>query len=513
MPRIFRNIGSALWPDDPAVRQERFFLTLAGALLAAAWPPLPLGFLTFIALILPFDIISGKQFGAAFKSGYVFSFAFHLFSLYWIGWVTVAGMLATVAIISLYSAFIFGLYAVVFLRSRLVALILFPFLWVGMEYFRSLFEIAFPWSNLSYTQGSYTAFLQICEYCGDLGLSFIIVLVNILLWRVWRGHHRPKQAMMAAIAGLLVVIPTIYGAIVLAGAGQTNTGPVRVALLQGDIDLETKWDPRQRELNLRIYDSLATGAAPADLLVWPETAAPAYLRSDVRFLQMVAHTAEQVGCPMLVGTLDFTHLKGNEYETFNSAIQFDPDGTFRSPYHKQKLVPFAEAVPYGRYLPLLVDLPIGWSDFERGRELRVYQNDFGDYGTLICYEVIFPEMVNKYVREGAQFLVNITNDTWYGWSSGPYQHAGMAVFRAIENRIWIARAANSGFSYFVDKYGRIYNKSRLYERTIIRGNISLIGERTWFNRTGPILGQAGLLCIGAVMCILAAIWVKRRLFG
>ncbi len=510
MPQIFRYIGQALWPDDPLVRHERFYLSLSGVLLAAAWPPLPLGFLAFLALILPLDIISGKSFGKAFKSGYLFSFVYFLFALYWIGWVTIPGTLAAMAIISFYSAFILALYAGVYRYSRLFAMILLPFLWVGMEYFRTLFEIAFPWSNISYTQGSYLPFLQICEYVGDLGLSFIIVVVNILLWRIWRDHRRRRRGIMALAAGLLIVIPTIYGAIVLSHAGPVNRGSIDVALLQGDIDIETKWDPSKKEYNFAVYDSMAVAAMPADLIVWPETAAPAYLLADRYLTQKVANTARKVGRPMLVGTLDYQYADDTTIETFNAAVQFDADGSHQVVYHKTKLVPFAETVPYGKYIPFLANLSMGWSDFVHGRELVIYDNKFGDYGTLICYEIIFPEVINRYVRQGADFLVNITNDTWYGRSSGPYQHAGMAPFRAIENRIGIARAANSGFSYFVDKYGRMYNKSRLYERTILHGMIAPVEGRTVFNRTGPILGRIGLLLIGLVSCILIFLWIKSK---
>lgn len=482
-------------------------------MLAAAWPPLPLGFLAFVALIFPLDIVSGKTFGQGFKKGYLFSFVYFICSLYWIGWVHIPGTIAIAAIISLYSSFIFALYAAVYRRRRIPALVLFPFLWVGMEYFRSLFEIAFPWSNLSYTQGKYTAFIQLCEFTGDLGISVIIIVVNILLWRAWKSRRPGSKALMVGVAGLLIVIPTIYGTIVLSHAEPADTGTIRISLLQGSIPLKTKWNPDKLDYNVEVYDSLSLAGLPADLLVWPETAVPTYLLSDYGLTRVVAQTAKETKCPILVGTLDYTRLGDTAVETFNAAIQFDPDGQIGKPYHKNKLVPFAETVPYGRYIPLLANLSLGWSDFVHGRELRVYKHDMGNFGVLICYEVIFPELVNKYVQDGADFLVNITNDTWYGRSSGPYQHAGMAIFRSIENRIWIARAANSGFSYFVDKYGRIYHESRLFERTIVRGKVEKVKGRTFFHRTGPLLGRVGLLLIGLVSCILVVVWIKSRLTG
>ncbi len=510
MLKILRYIGASFWPDDPIIRHERFLLTVAAVTLAAAWPPSMLGFLAFVALIIPLDIISGRSFGGAFKKGYFFSFVYFLCSLYWIGWVHIPGTIAIAAIISLYSAYLFSLYAAIYRRRRVLALVLFPFLWIGMEYFRSLFEIAFPWSNISYTQGSYTPFIQICEFTGDLGISLIVVAVNVLLWRAWRNRDVRRKAALVGIAGLLIVVPTIYGAIVLSHAEPVDTGSIRISLLQGSIPLKTKWNPDKLDYNVEVYDSLSMASLPADLIVWPETAVPTYMLSDYRITHFVAQTAMEAKSPILVGTLDYRRLGDTAVETFNAAIQFDPDGRFRTPYHKNKLVPFAETVPYGRYIPLLANLSLGWSDFVHGRHLQVYKNSFGNYGTLICYEIIFPEVVNRYVHDSADFLVNITNDTWYGRSSGPYQHAGMAIFRSIENRIWIARAANSGFSYFVDKYGRIYHESELFERTIVRGRIEKIKGRTVFNRTGPVLGRAGLLLIGLVSCILVIVWVKDK---
>ena len=161
MPIIIRNILDSLWPEDLTLRRNRFYLILSAFIMAIAWPPFPLGFLALIALVMPLDIISGKKFRQAFASGYLFAFCYHFFALYWIAWVTIPGTLAAMAIISFYNAFIFGLYSTVYRRYKLAALILLPFLWVGMEYFRTLLEIAFPWSNLSYTQHAYLAFIQI----------------------------------------------------------------------------------------------------------------------------------------------------------------------------------------------------------------------------------------------------------------------------------------------------------------------------------------------------------------
>jgi len=510
VPKIISYITRSFQTDDLSLRRQRFFLALSGFIMAAAWPPLPLGFLAFIALILPLDIISGLPFGKAFKKGYLFAFSYHFFALYWISWVTIPGTLAAMAIISLYNAFIFGLYASLYRRNTTLAMLAFPFLWVGMEYFRTLFQIAFPWANLSYTQWQYLPFLQICEFIGDAGITVIIVAVNILLWRVWRGHDRRRMALLAVLAGLLIVIPVIYGTFVLSEKYEEPGKPITVALLQGGLTIEEKWDPANKAYNVDLYDSLARASVPADLVVWPESSAPMYLLSNFFMTQKIANTARLIKRPMLVGTLDYTPLDSGNYLYYNAAIQFDADGSHRKPFHKNKLVPFAETVPYSEYVPWLANLSLGWSDFEHGSELGIYKNDFGTYGMLICYEIIFPEMIDRYMEQDVDFLVNITNDTWYGRSSGPYQHAVMAIFRAIENRVYIARVANSGFTYFVDRRGHMYNESRLFQKTIVKGEVYGDPPRTFFNRTGPLLGRFGLLSITVVWLILVALWVKRK---
>ena len=517
MPKVFHTIKDFFWPADKCLRRDRLWLAISGLILAAAWPPLPLGFLAFFALIIPLDILSRRTFGGAFKGGFFFAYVYHLATLYWIVWVTIPGTFAGCAIISLYNGFVFGLFAGLYRRNKILALILMPFLWVGLEYFRTQTEIAFPWANLSYTQHAYLPFLQFIEYTGDAGLSFIIVVVNILLWRIWRTKKRRAQVAMAVTVGLLTVLPTIYGISVLKGANNPERheyGPViKIALLQGDVDLTTKWDPAMLGWNLDLYDSLAGQAGEVDLIVWPETAAPEYLLSRHTLTAKVAATARKAHTPMLVGMLD-TDISDDKLtiEYFNAAVQFDADGNYRIPYHKMMLVPYAETVPYRELTPWLQETPLGWSDFAHGDKPQIYSNRFGSYGILICYEILFPELINDYIQNGADFLVNITNDTWWGHSSAPYQHGVMAVFRAIENRVYIARAANSGFSYFVDDFGRIINKSRFLERTIVRGEVYPLTGRTVFNRTGPFLGRLGLLLIGIVSLILPLIvlWEKRR---
>ncbi len=485
---------------------------MSSVLLALAWPPLPLGFLAHIALIKVLDIISGKSFGKAFKQGYFFYFFYGCFSLYWIAWVTIPGALAAIAITSLYPAFMLGLFAWVYQKKKTLGLILLPFLWVGMEYFRTLFEIAFPWSNLSYTQGDYLPFIQICEFIGDAGISVIIVVINILLWQAWKR----RQWILAVSAGLLVVVPTIYGAIILSDAGESDTGPIHIALLQAGMTIEEKWADENRTYNFVLYDSLAQAAVKdtiggkVQFISWPETSAPMYLRANVRYISMVARTAQRIGVPMLVGTLDYSVRADTGHDTYNAAFQFNSDGSYGSAYRKSKLVPFAETVPYSDYVPWLVNLSLKWSDFDHGDSLIVFENEFGSYGTLICYEVIFPEVVNEYIDRGADFLVNITNDAWYGYSSGPYQHAGMAIFRCIENRVYIARATNSGFSYFCDRFGRKYNGIGLFKKGYIKGNITPVAGKTVFNRTGPIIGRFGLFLIVIVFGIMCVIWIKSK---
>jgi apolipoprotein N-acyltransferase len=214
----------------------------------------------------------------------------------------------------------------------------------------------------------------------------------------------------------------------------------------------------------------------------------------------VQNTCDELNTPLLVGTNDYGVQPDGSIEYYNSAFLFTPHGGYPTIYNKIHLVPFSEKLPYDEYLGITKRIQLGQSDFSNGKELTIFRIPQGSFATLICFESVYPGLVREFVNRGVNFLVNITNDGWFGKTHGPFQHARIAVFRAIENRIAIARCANTGISMFIDPYGRVKKPTRIYLRDLIVDSIPLKGKkvggwntRTFYARYGDWFAQVCLL--------------------
>ncbi len=525
MKSLYTGVKEFFWPGDPAVRLRRLELTFWAFVLALAYLPIYLGFLAWIALVRPLDIISRQSGKNVFKTAYFYSFMANLFHLYWVAVVTPPGMVAAIFILSLYPAIVLTAFVRLYNFKKWFGLAMLPFLWVGMEYFRSLTEFSFPWTDLSYSQGYYLTFMQIVSAIGCYGLSLILVWLNILAWQAWDRRNVPELRIKAgSILLALVVGVYLYGWVVF--PPYPIPGKINVGLLQGNVDLESKWDEASRNWNLDLYDSLSQDAVKdsgVDLLIWPETAAPCYPRVEKKYRAILSDIAAKSKTNHLVGALDIVYSPHNT-KTYNSAFQFDSAGEMQEIYHKNKLVPFSEHVPYQdnlkfltrdfleKYLDIIKTQEVQWwSDFYPGDSIVIFNLNENKYAVLICYESAFPDYVRKTIMDGAEFLVNITNDTWFGRSSGPFQHLRLAVFRAVENRIWLARCANSGISAFIDPYGREFESTGLYERKVVRAGIYPLDEYTIFTRIGPIAGKISAWLLAFTLVILTGLWTSKKL--
>jgi len=520
---LFINAKKFFWPDDVSIRLRRAEFTFWAFVLALAYLPLPLGFLAWFALVRPIAILSEMHGKALFKAAYFYSFMSNIFQLYWVAIVTPPGAVTAVFILALYPAVILTAFVRVYRWKKLLGLISLPFLWVGMEYFRSLSQFAFPWTDLSYSQGYYLTFIQIVSVIGSYGLSFILVVLNLLAWQVIKKSSRLERRVTCGLGfAALIVAIYAYGWIVF--PPYPEKGNFRVSLLQGDVDLETKWSNDTRDYNFILYDSLSRVASndSAQLIVWPETAAPCYPRLEPKYRNILAETAIRSGAYNLVGALDMGPSHGDT-RSFNSAFQFSPDGTMSLPYEKVKLVPFSEHVPYQDYFPFLTREFLSnyltliktnkvewWSDFYPGDSAVVFTADSINYSVLICFESAFPEYIRECLLKGADFLVNITNDTWFGRSPGPFQHMRIAVFRAVENRVWIARCANSGISALIDPYGREIVKAGLFKQKVVTGDVAPLDEYSIYTLSGPVVGKFSLLITCVIIFILLVLWFIKK---
>jgi len=435
----------------------------------------------------------------AFWYGLLYGGVFFLVLLRWLNFTfrvysTIPGPLVFLPTVLLAGYCAFWLGAVAWAVSRVAArrsigwaLLAAPFFWVAGEWLRGHLFGGFPWGTLAYSQYLHLRVIQIAELTGVHGVSFLIVAVNaavagclVLTWR--------RAVAGAAMAAVLVGATLVFGGVRLS---QTAPAPTaRVTIMQPSIEQPVKWEPRHTQNTLAIYFALTRQAAAegAQLLVWPETAMPTILRQDPELIAALSRASAELKIPFLVGSID---TAGNPPRYRNTAFLLTDQGIIGR-YDKIHLVPFGEYVP----LSGVIGFVRGWAEFiselEPGTRTVVFQGPPAPYGVVICYEGIFPDLVRNFVRDGARLMVNMTNDAWFGRTSGPEQHLTMYPFRAIEHRVSVVRAANTGVSAFIAPTGQIVRRLGLFQRGLLTDTVPLRVGRTLYTRLGDWPGLLSL---------------------
>jgi apolipoprotein N-acyltransferase len=442
----------------------------------------------------------------ALLEGWVAGLVFYVPLLRWLThtMTTFSQMTMPVAILVLlalagYLALFWGgaAWALAWLRGRLgaAALWLAPPIWVAGELGRTYLLGGFPWGLLGYVPSPRLSVIQIAAWTGVYGVSALVVLVNTAL--AWAAVERRGRA---AAAGFTVAAVAVAGALLV---GRAHLVPVEaptvpIAVVQGNIPQSVKWDAGFKAETLRIYGELTRAAAPGSrLVVWPEAAVPAYVRFEPAVLRWLTDLAAGVGVPLLVGVPD-AETDGRRVRYLNSAFLVESAG-LRARYDKMHLVPFGEYVPLKRLLFFVEAIAAEIGDFTPGRQVTILPLEGTPFGTVICYEVIFPGLFRRFVAEGASFMTNITNDAWFGDSGGPLQHLAMVPLRAVENRIAIVRAANTGVSAFVLPSGAIERTLPLGARGTLRAEVPLRRGQTFYTRFGDVFAYACLAASGAAL--------------
>lgn len=475
-----------------------------------SFPPGGSGVLAFVALVpLLYGLERASGPGEAFRLGMVTGLLFYTANLYWLNYAMISfgGLpwlvgFSLLVLLSLYVSLYLGAFCFLWVRlspQNLLGRILWAgVLWAALEFVRTYLLTGFPWTFLAYTQFDNLSFLQLASLGGLYGLSLIIVWVNAALASAI--HLGPAQWRRGAVGLLSAVlalgVALLYGRIEL---GQPQAGtPLKVAALQGNIDQWVKWDPAYQQATMKTYRELTEAAASqkAHLIVWPETAVPFVLGADLQAQVMLGNLARSTGSYLLVGSPDVR--SGSEPLFFNSAFLVTPRQGIVQKYDKVHLVPFGEYVPLRKIL-FFVDKMVRGAvgDFQAGTEYTLFRTSEGQFGVTISYEVYFPAQVRRYFQKGADFLVNITNDAWYGRSAAPYQHLAMAVFRAVENGAYVVRAANTGISAIIDPQGRVLEESEIFVPAVVTGEIRNRSRQTFYTQFGDLL--AGLCLAGSAI--------------
>lgn len=482
-----------------------FLAVLSGLLLTASLPPLDLSLLAWIGLAPLLLALRGATAKQGFLLGLLTGIVLFGGTIYWVtnsvhfyGGINLVVASGITLLLCAYCALYVGLFgaAVAHIdRTRPALLFLaVPAVWTALEYARTYVFSGFPWSLLGYAHYRSLHILQVADITGVYGLSFLTVFVNAAAAGILadRKHVRPLIAaavVLAAVAG--------YGSYRMGQADPSSF--FRIALVQGNIEQDRKWDPAYQSEVIETYHRLTRRAAEArpDLVIWPETATPFYFGGADRPYPALSEDLRRfvrgTGTPLLFGSPTYER-KGRGYLLRNSAFFMDGNGAVSGAYHKHHLVPFGEYIPLKSsilfFLEKLVDA-IG--DFQGGSAFTVVAVRSAASGkdvpvsTVICYEIIFPDLVRRFVDSGARVMTTVTNDAWFGRSSAPYQHFSMAVLRAVENRVPVARAANTGISGFIDSRGRILATSGLFrEETLIADLVPAGDRKTFYTRFGDV---------------------------
>ncbi len=497
---------------------------LSGILLTLCFPPSPLGPLSFVALVplgLAIEASEGpgvrRRAYAGLRAGFFAGLAFFGSTLYWILFLPkenltyppmlIAALLLMVAYLSIYPALFGAGYALV--RPTFGPVVSMPVMWIAAEYLRSQGELGFPWASLAYSLYNHPVLIQGASVAGMWGVGLWVVCVNGLALKAVLSRRRGTRAAWAIAAAVLVLAGYVYGRGAIRDLAPAEN--LRAALIQPNVPVEVKWDPeRKSEIIERLVDMTLRAPAPLDIVVWPETAVPSLLLWDPETLSAVRRVAAQKGVPIVTG---FPHVERGEdgkRRSYNSAIMVMPDGSLSERYDKIHLVPFSERFPFQDVFPFINSVDFGQSDFTPGRKYVVFETSAGKFGVLICFESLFPEISRRLVRDGAEFLLNITNDAWFGKSQAPLQHASMAVFRAVEHRIGIGRAANTGISMFIDRCGRMQESTELFTERVVVGPIEKRAGTTFYTRHGDF---AAWLCVAGAALLLAWTAVGGRSRG
>ncbi len=502
---------------------------ISGVGLGLAFPKPDLHLLIWVTLVPLLLALRGAGIARAWWLGLITGFAYRAIALYWLvdtmaeygGLGLPVALAATTALVFVLASFIgvFAMLAAWYGPVGVGAGVFLAVLWVALEFVQKFPLGGFPWAFVGYAAGRNVVFMQAADLAGVYGLSALAVFVNVALASLIA--KRREALRVAVAAAVLVAALGVYGTARLAaapslqevspdGAGASAGNSLRVAVVQGNVPQGRKWDPASRASILADHLQLSAQAAAAGarLVIWPESSIPnpGGLDRDPAVRDAIAQAARQLDITMIVGSPHVEESDGRIQAT-NAAFLVAPDGSWPQRYDKVKLVPFGEVVPLRRWLPWIAPLVVAVGDFHPG---DMDQELFGDpdlllppFSVAICYEIVFPGYIRRQVRRGATFLVTITNDAWYGTSSGPYQHFAMARMRAVENRRFVVRAANTGISGVVDPWGRVLGRMDLEQKGMMAFTII---PRTG---TSPYVLWGDLFAVACVLLAGVGVIVRR----
>src|SRR5581483_5564481 len=525
-----RNFRAFL--NGPLNTPARLFLCLlSGIALGLGFPKFDFGLLAWVAFVPLLLAVEGQAPRRVFGYAWVQGFACNLVALYWVEFtlhhfagvnpvLATGPLLLLAAIEALYTGLPIWAAELTTARLRLPIFVTLPIVWPAIEWLRSIdAPIAFPWDLVGYTAYRSLPLIQFAEITGVYGVSALIVFFNAVIFVVlFERHSRRTQTWSLGFLTAVMVAVLVFGTIRIDELrAERPADRIRVAMVQGDIPQSIKWDPSFLDASFNIYARQTAQAAHhhVDLVVWPEAAAafffqpdaiyPPRFAGDALYRERLLKLAESTGVPILFGAPALGRAPDGSIGTHNRAYLVSAEGKVAGYYDKIQLVPFGEYVPFRAVLGFVVNRIVhGFGDMLPGTIQTLFDVKGARLAVLICYESIFPDLTRRAVKGGADILVNITNDAWYGKSSAPHQLLAMAALRTVETKVPMVRVANTGISAIIRPDGRITARTPLFKRGTEIEDVAWRPRRTIYTVVGDLFSEIcfALTVIGLLLAIL-----------
>jgi len=494
---------------------KNFILVLvSGLLFGLSFIDIGLGFLCFFAFIPYLYFITKATHKQAFIFGFLFGLFLTLITLYGVMNVKLIAFIGLIIAFPLYFAILS-----VFLRKvqesfQKVFLWIFPVIWIGFEYMMTLGSLNFPWLNVGYSLSNYYLLIQAADLLGIYGLSFLVLMINVLLYIVFTG--KPKRLLVILIIFVLWIGYGIYRDKTI----KLKKSDLKIGIVQLNVMQEDKWKPERLVPTIDEYENqirILAQVNEVDVVIMPESAIPTYILHEPKYRKRLQKFAADNKIYVITGFPDWDFkISGNDKKIkyYNSATMIDTTGALQEKYNKIRLVPFGERIPLLSTFPILEKLQFGQANFEFGTDYPLYKIDNLNFSILICFEGVFPDLSRIYAKNGADVLVVLTNDAWFRQTALPYEHANNTKIRALETRLPLIRAANTGISYIVNPIGKTIISTDVYEKINITSNLTVRASdsKTVFVKFGYLFAP---LCfwfsiVSIIISIILPLFVMKR---